>query len=104
MKIVITKPSDITFEDPLAIGFSVTGSSGAPDIYVQHSVQKGFAYRSSARRFEISVDADVAVNGSAVNSDYGITLTMTSGGNANAGFALAGYYIAQEVNSISATF
>jgi hypothetical protein len=88
----------------MSLTFTATG--GAPAITANYSLAQGHSYRSGANRYENSFVADVVLDGSAVATDYGITLTVTAG-RSTSGLDLVrfvGSYVALQVETVGDTF
>jgi hypothetical protein len=89
---------------PMSLTFTATG--GAPAITANYSLAQGHSYRSGANRYENSFVADVVLDGSAVATDYGITLSVTAG-RSTSGLDLVrfvGSYVALQVETVGDTF
>ena len=89
---------------PMSLAF--TGTSGAPVITANYSLAQGHSYRAVANRYENSFIADVVLDGSAVATDYGLTLTITAG-RSTSGLDLVrfvGSYVALQVETVGDTF
>ena len=89
---------------PMSLTFTATG--GAPAVTANYSLAQGHSYRSGANRYENSFVADVVLDGSAVATDYGLTLTITAG-RSTSGLDLVrfvGSYVALQVETVGDTF
>jgi hypothetical protein len=78
IKIYMYQPNDAT-EYYLPISFSANSDTGTPIAYSSYVVAHGYSYRSGTNRFENSIDAEVVLDGSAMNLDYEIALWVRSG-------------------------
>ncbi len=89
---------------PMSLTFTATG--GAPAVTSNYSLAQGHSYRSGANRYENSFVADVVLDGSAVATDYGLTLTITAG-RSTSGLDLVrfvGSFVALQVETVGDTF
>jgi hypothetical protein len=89
---------------PMSLSFTATG--GAPAVTSNYSLAQGHSYRSGANRYENSFIADVVLDGSAVATDYGLTLTITAG-RSTSGLDLVrfvGSFVALQVETVGDAF
>jgi hypothetical protein len=105
VKIFAYQPNDPN-ENLTWMSVSAAGINGSPLVTTQYVLSHGYSYRTGVGRFENSASIEIALDGSGVTTDFGVTLTLTVGRN-TAGSALVkleGSYLAEEVQSISSTF
>jgi hypothetical protein len=104
-KIFAYQPNDAN-ENLTWMSMSAAGINGSPVVTSQYVMAHGYSYRSGAGRYENSLDIDLTLDGSAVTTDFGVTLTIIVGRSTAAGLLmkLEGSYVAEEVQSISSTF
>lgn len=85
---------------PLALTVSAQGAS--PTISYSYSVANGSLWISAAKREEVTIFADISIDGSAVVSSYSLTVTITCGTNTTSfPVALAGNFVGILVGQIS---
>lgn len=85
---------------PLALTVSAQGAS--PTISYSYSVANGSLWVSAAKREEVTIFADVSIDGSAVISSYSLTVTITCGTNTTSfPVVLAGNYVGILVGQVS---
>jgi hypothetical protein len=88
------------------MSLSFAAINGSPALTSSYSTAQGSSYRTGATRYENSFSADVTLDGTGVDTDYGIRLTVIAG-RSTASFELVkfvGSYVALQVDSITATF
>ena len=89
---------------PMSLTFTATG--GAPVVTTNYILAQGHSYRSGANRYENSFVADVVLDGTAVATDYGLTLTITAG-RSTSGLDLVrfvGSFVALQVETVGDAF
>jgi hypothetical protein len=89
---------------PMSLTFTATG--GSPTVTANYSLAQGSSYRTGSPRYENSFIADVVIDGSAVVTDFGLTLTFVAG-RSTASTELVrfvGSFVAMEVNSVTGAF
>jgi hypothetical protein len=85
---------------PLALNISANGA--APSIYTSYVVANGSLWVSGAKQDEVSLIAEIAVNGSAIGSFYQLSATVTCGVNSGSTpITLIGNYFATLVTQIN---
>lgn len=85
---------------PLALTVSAQGAS--PTISYSYSVANGSLWVSAAKREEVTIFADISIDGSAVISSYSLTVTVTCGTNTTSfPVVLAGNYVGILVGQVS---
>ncbi len=90
----------------LPMSLIVSGTGGAPTITSNYSLAQGHSYRSGSNRYENSFIVDVVLDGGAVATDYGLTLTVTAG-RSTSGLDLVrfvGSYVALQVETVGDAF
>ena len=99
------QPSDSSnYFLPMSLSFTATG--GSPNVTANYSLAQGHSYRAGSTRYENSFIADVVLDGSAVVTDFGLTLTVVAG-RSTATVELVkfvGSFIAMEVDTATVTF
>ena len=99
------QPSDSSnYFLPMSLSFTATG--GSPNVTANYSLAQGHSYRAGSTRYENSFIADVVLDGSAVVTDFGLTLTVVAG-RSTATIELVkfvGSFIAMEVDTATVTF
>jgi hypothetical protein len=103
--IVGFQPSD-TSEYFLPLSLAFAPINGAPVVVSSYSILHGYSYRTGGITYENSLIAQVTLNGAAVATDYGLTLTVTSGRSTN-GEQLVRFsssYVAIQVEAVSSSF
>ena len=104
-KIWTYQPND-SAENFMPLSLTATGINGTPILVNRYLLSHSYSYRTSAPRFENSIDIDLTLDGSSSATDYGVTFTVTAG-RSTAGTALLrleGSFLAIEVQSVSSTF
>ena len=85
---------------PLALTVSAQGAS--PTISYSYSVANGSLWVSAAKREEVTIFADISIDGSAVISSYSLTVTITCGTNTTSfPVVLAGNFVGILVGQVS---
>ena len=90
----------------LPMSLSIAAINGSPAVTSSYTTAQGSSYRTGATRYENSFSADVTLDGTGVDTDYGIRLTVIAG-RSTTSFELVkfvGSYVALQVDSITATF
>ena len=99
------QPSDSSnYFLPMSLSFTATG--GSPNVTANYSLGQGHSYRAGSTRYENSFIADVVLDGSAVVTDFGLTLTVVAG-RSTATVELVkfvGSFFAMEVDTATVTF
>jgi hypothetical protein len=105
VKIYGYQPGDLN-ENLTWMSMSAAAINGAPLLTTQYVVAHGYSYRSGAGRYENSLDINLTLDGSAVTTDFGVTMTIVVGRSTLSGLLmkLEGSYVAEEVQSISSSF
>jgi hypothetical protein len=105
VKIFAYQPNDAN-ENLTWMSLSAAGINGTPVVTSQYVIAHGYSYRSGAGRYENSLDIDLTLDGSAVATDFGVTLTIIVGRSTASGLLmkLEGSFVAEEVQSISSSF
>lgn len=105
LTIVGFQPSDSS-EYLLPMSLSFTPINGAPVVVASYSLVHGYSYRAGAIRYENSFIADVALDGTGVVTDYGLTLTVIAGRatNSNQLVRFISSYVALQVDAVASTF
>ena len=89
---------------PMSLSFAAI--NGTPAVTSSYSTAQGSSYRTGATRYENSFSADVTLDGTGVDTDYGIRLTVIAG-RSTASFELVkfvGSFVALQVDTVTATF
>lgn len=105
IKIYTYQPNDST-ENVLPLSVDMTANSSMPIKYSKYVLSHGYSYREGLVRFENSLDIDLVVDGSAIASDYSITITVRAG-ISTAGVKMvkiSGSFMATEVGNLATTF
>jgi hypothetical protein len=104
-KVFTYQPND-PGENLTWLSMSSAGITGSPTVTTQYLLSHGYSYRSGAGRFENSYDIDITLEGSAVTTDYGLTMTFVVGRNTSGTLSvkLEGSFMAEEVQSVSTSF
>lgn len=85
---------------PLALTVSAQGAS--PTISYSYSVANGSNWVASAKRDEVTISADISIDGSAVISSYSLTATVICGTNTTSfPVVLAGNFVGILVGQVS---
>ena len=78
LKILTYQPNDSTeYFLPLALGVSSTASGAV--VQSSYLLVHGYSFRSGTGRYENSIEAEVVLDGTAINVAYGITVLVTAG-------------------------
>jgi hypothetical protein len=105
IKIYAYQPDDSgNYFLPMSLSFAAI--NGTPAVTSNYSTAQGSSYRTGSTRYENSFSAEVTLDGTGVDTDYGIRLTVIAG-RSTASFELVkfvGSYVALQVDSITATF
>ena len=104
-KVFTYQPNDVN-ENFTWMSMSSAGVNGSPTVTTQYLLSHGYSYRSGAGRFENSISIDITLDGSAVETDYGVTMTFVVGRNTSGTLLvkLEGSFMAEEVQSVSTSF
>jgi hypothetical protein len=104
-KVFTYQPND-PGENLTWLSMSSAGITGSPTVTTQYLLSHGYSYRSGAGRYENSFDIDITLEGSAVATDYGLTMTFVVGRNTSGTLLvkLEGSFMAEEVQSVSTSF
>ena len=104
-KVFTYQPNDVN-ENFTWMSMSSAGVTGSPVVTTQYLLSHGYSYRSGAGRFENSISIDITLDGSAVATDYGVTMTFVVGRNTSGTLLvkLEGSFMAEEVQSVSTSF
>ena len=90
----------------LPMSLSIAAINGSPALTSNYSTAQGSSYRTGSTRYENSFSADVTLDGTGVDTDYGIRLTVVAG-RSTATIELVkfvGSFVALQVDSVTATF
>ncbi|CAB4576064.1 MAG: hypothetical protein F2559_04365 [Actinobacteria bacterium] len=97
---VLIRTFDVNASAPsYGIGLSIAAEGGAPGITTSYVVSTGSVY-SGTNRVNVSVIADVVLNGVSVATPYSLIATLTSGSNFEASISASGTYTKIQVGAI----
>lgn len=97
---VLIRTFDVNASAPsYGIGLSIAADGGAPGITTSYVVSTGSVY-SGTNRVNVSVIADVVLNGVSVATPYSLIATLTSGSNFEASISASGTYTKIQVGAI----
>jgi hypothetical protein len=97
---VLIRTFDVNASAPsYGIGLSIAADGGAPGITTSYVVTTGSVY-SGTNRVNVSVIADVVLNGVSVATPYSLIATLTSGSNFEASISASGTYTKIQVGAI----
>jgi hypothetical protein len=97
---VLIRTFDVNASAPsFGIGLSIAADGGAPGITTSYVVSTGSVY-SGTNRVNVSVIADLVLNGVSVATPYSLIATLTSGSNFEAIISASGTYTKIQVGAI----
>ena len=97
---VLIRTFDVNASAPsYGIGLSIAADGGAPGITTSYVVSTGSVY-SGTNRVNVSIIADVVLNGVSVVTPYSLIATLTSGSNFEASISASGTFTKIQVGAI----
>jgi hypothetical protein len=72
-------PNDRFINTGMILNLTATATTGSPVITKQYIPAFANTYRDGSEGYEWSIDAQLVINGAAVATDYGVTITVTAG-------------------------
>jgi hypothetical protein len=99
------QPNDSN-DNLMPLSLTATGTNGTPVLVTKYVLSRAYSYRTSAFRYENSIQVDLVVDGSSSVTDYSIVFSVIAGRStvSTSLLRLEGSFTAIEIQSATATF